>query len=114
MKTTGSPDARLSAAIEAARKAPEREGHWNEVEHLAAALQKPEEVAALYREVLAKPLPAPDKTKLGLRALRFHDEWFGGEDSPELLELLRRVLEASPAEETALSRISVALTVGGR
>ncbi|MEJ7728414.1 MAG: hypothetical protein WKG00_04285 [Polyangiaceae bacterium] len=106
--------AQLRAAIEAARKAPARAEAWDEVEQLAGALQKPEEVEALYREVLGGKLDAPIKTAVGLRALRFHDEWFGGEDSPALLELLGLVLEASPAEETALSRVSMLLTVGSR
>lgn len=108
-----SQDPRLLAALEAARATPREDSTWDALEQVAGALQRPDEVAALFREVLARDLPAEVATRIGLRAVRFHDEWFGGEDE-RLVETLMRVLAASPAEETALGRLTVILTVDGR
>ena len=124
MLDKGSLEQRLFAAVEAARMWPEVDGHWDELENLAAAAptpgkiyepgaQPPEQVAALYREVLGAELPTAVAAKIGARAVRFHDEWFG-DDSSALIEVLSRVIGANPREEAALSRLTMLLAVGSR
>jgi tetratricopeptide (TPR) repeat protein len=113
MSDKASQEQRLTDATAAARTSPDKDEHWNELEQLAATLQRPEDVAAVYRDVLATELPPALIARLGLRAVRFHDEWFGGDDSA-LVDVLSRILAVSPAEESALSRLTVVLTVTAR
>ncbi|HEY8430309.1 MAG TPA: hypothetical protein VIL20_18135, partial [Sandaracinaceae bacterium] len=100
-------------ALAAAEEAPDNEESWDVLEELAGELQRPDEVGALYRKVLALDLSAETAEVLGQRAARFHEEWFA-EDSPYLAEVLTRVLERDPTSEWALQRVTVVLTVGER
>lgn len=106
-------DPRLKSALAAVEAAPDDLGLWDELEEIAAKLQKPDEVGQLYRDVLAKNLTLAQVTALGPRASGFHEEWFG-EDSPHLSEVLTRVLTLDPRADWALSRVTVLLTVRER
>ncbi|MBI2896504.1 MAG: tetratricopeptide repeat protein [Deltaproteobacteria bacterium] len=109
---TGAPDP-LAAAVEAVRTTPDREDAWKHLEDIASSLQKPDDVAALYREVLQKDLPPVLAGSLGKRAIRFHEEWFG-ETHPGLIDVLLRSLEVEPTSEWAFERLTVVLTVSER
>lgn len=103
----------LADALDEARKSPGDEAAWDQVEILAATLQRPDEVAALYREVLSKDLPPVLAATLGKRGVSFLEEWYG-ENSPALLELLARVVALDPGSEWAFQRLTVAHTVAAR
>lgn len=104
-------DGQLVAAIAAAEGEPQNEEHWDLLEELAEEMQRPDEVGAAYRKVLATNLSTELADSLGQRAAGFHEEWFA-EDSPFLAEVLGRVLELNPEADWALQRFTVVLTVG--
>src|SRR6266513_3726682 len=86
---------------------------WEEAEGLAAELDKPDDIVALYREALVAKVEPEVAEMIGERAGRFCDEWFG--DDPKVLEkILSRVLELAPSSESALQRLSVIYTVAER
>lgn len=103
----------FAGALAAAEASPEDEGQWDLLEELAGELQRPDEVGALYRKVLAGDLGGALAASIGQRAAQFHEEWFS-EDSPQLAEVLTRVLELDPTAEWALQRVTVVMTVGER
>jgi tetratricopeptide (TPR) repeat protein len=103
----------LGAVLKEAERAPHKEESWNKLEELASAQQRPDEVAELYRRVLRENDRPELVSALGQRALRFHEEWFGGK-ADELVEILTRVLELDPSAEWALRRLSVLYTVKER
>jgi len=109
-RTSKAPD--LAPAIDAARNAPDDAAAWDELEELAASTQHPEEVAALYREILSTDLDPALVAKLGERAVQFHEEWFA-EDAPALVEVLGRVIELDPSAEWAFQRLTVVHTAAG-
>ncbi len=99
----------LKEAIRAAKQAPHAASAWEDVERLAAKHDAPDEVIALYREVLGGQIGADVAEMIGERAAAFCDEWFG--DDPAMLEkLLARVIELAPRADGALQRLSVAYT----
>lgn len=116
-RDSGSADAEAEAqfqgALAAAEEAPENDEGWDLLEELAEQLQRPDEVGAVYRKVLALDLSRDVAESLGQRAAQFHEEWFS-EDSPHLAEVLTRVLELDPTAEWALQRVTVVMTVGER
>ncbi|MBL9019099.1 MAG: hypothetical protein JNL83_33230, partial [Myxococcales bacterium] len=100
-------------AAAAVKHSPHAVSAWEEVENLAADLDKPDEIVALYNETLAKD-PEPQVAEMiGERAGGFCDEWFG--DDPGVLEkILVRVTSLAPSSDTALQRLSVIYTVAER
>src|SRR5512145_2406805 len=78
----------LKAALKKAKAEPANLENWDELEEIAAGLQRPDEVMALYRKVLTPEFPLAKVTPLCERALRFHEEWFAGETATavEILE----------------------------
>ena len=105
---------KLRETLIEARKAPESLALWEKIEDLAALTQEPEEAASLYVELLGTQLPDVVLAELARRATRFHEEWFG-ENSPELLALLKRLFEAVPsASDWAFQRLTVSYTVAER
>ena len=75
-------------------------------------LSRPDAISLLYRETLARDLPASAIPTLGKRAVAFHDEWF--EDPGFVLQILKRVLELDPRAEWAFERLSLLLTMAER
>ncbi|MCA9709452.1 MAG: hypothetical protein KDK70_26665, partial [Myxococcales bacterium] len=103
----------FTAALRAARSAPDSEDAWDHLEELADKLQRPDEVAALYGELLDGKLAVALRTQLSKRAVQFHDEWFG--DNPEAMnELLTRILAQDATALWAFERLTVVLTVAER
>lgn len=103
----------FAAAIKAVQASPESDDAWDHVEELADALQRPDDVATVYRELLEGPLSPVLRSKLSQRAVQFHDEWFG--DTPEAMaDLLARIVERDAEAEWAFERLVVVLTVAER
>ncbi|HEY0715233.1 MAG TPA: hypothetical protein VGF45_21310, partial [Polyangia bacterium] len=103
----------LGMALLEAERAPHKEEHWLRLEEMASTQQRPDEVADLYRRVLRESDRPELANHLGPRAVRFHEEWFGGK-ADELGEILTRVLELDPGADWALRRMSVHLTAKER
>src|SRR5262249_25637697 len=79
---------------------------WEDAEGLAAELDKPDDIVALYNEALAGDVEPEVAEMIGERAGGFCDEWFG--DDPSILErILVRVTRLSPASDAALAPLAV-------
>ena len=103
----------FTAALKAARSAPDSDDAWDHLEELADKLQRPDEVAELYVELLGGKLEADRRDRRSKRAVQFHDEWFG--DNPEVMNvLLSKIIAADSGAEWAFERLSVVLTVAER
>lgn len=99
----------FAAALEAARATPGSLEAWDHLEELADSLDRPDEVGAAYRDVLATNIPHDTWKTLAERAARFHDEWFG--DSPdEMLGVLRPIFDKDPSATWAFEKLLVVLT----
>ncbi len=100
-------------ASAAVKHSPHAVSAWEEVEALAADLDKPDEIVALYNETLGTSVEPQVAEMIGERAGGFCDEWFG--DDPSVLEkILVRVTRLAPSSDTALQRLSVIYTVAER
>ncbi|HVK82924.1 MAG TPA: hypothetical protein VM513_02400, partial [Kofleriaceae bacterium] len=100
-------------AAAAVQHSPHAVSAWEEVEGLAADLEKPDDVVLLYSEALSSSLEPEVAEMIGERAGSFCDEWFG--DDPSVLEkILVRVTSLAPSSDTALQRLSVIYTVAER
>ena len=103
----------FEAAINAVKSAPDSDDAWDHLEDLADRMQRPDEVAAAYCEVLEGRLLRETFDTVAERAVQFHDEWFG--DTPERINvLLTRIIELQPASEWAFERLVVMLTSAGQ
>jgi len=104
---------RFSEAKAEVQHSPHAVSAWEEAESLAAELDKPDEIVALFNETLAGALEPQVAEMIGERAGSFCDEWFG--DDPKMLEkILSRVLQLAPSSDSALQRLSVIYTVAER
>jgi tetratricopeptide (TPR) repeat protein len=100
-------------AAAAVRHSPHAVSAWEEVETLAAQLDRPDDIVGLYNETLGGPVEPEVAEMIGERAGGFCDEWFG--DDPSTLEtILVRVTRLAPASDAALQRLSVIYTVAER
>jgi tetratricopeptide (TPR) repeat protein len=100
-------------AAAAVKHSPHAVSAWEEVETLAAELEKPDEIVVLYNETLGGVVEPQVAEMIGERAGSFCDEWFG--DDPNVLEkILLRVIKFAPASDSALQRLSVIYTVAER
>jgi tetratricopeptide (TPR) repeat protein len=106
---TSKTEQSFAAAMRAAENAPDSDDAWDHLEELAESLQRPEEVAKLYRDLLARGLPRDVSGPLAERAVNFHEEWFG--DEPEVItELLTDIITRDPEATWAFDRLTVTLT----
>lgn len=103
----------LQAAIALAVEDPASVTAWDEAENLVGQLQRPDELAAAYRQVIKPGLDVDLVTTLGQRALRFFEEWFAGE-TDRVVEFLREVLAVDPMADWALERVTIVLSVNQR
>src|SRR3569623_2674571 len=103
----------FSEAPAAVQHSPHAVSAWEEAESLAADLDKPADIVALYTETLAGARVPHVAEMIGERAGAFCDEWCG--DDPKMLEMiLSRVLQLAPSSDSALQRLSVIYTVAER
>ena len=92
---------------------PESDEAWDHLEELAERLERPADTAKAYRDALAQPLARELRTRLGQRALRFHEAWFG--DDPEVMHaLLLPFVDGDPANAWAFERLTRVLTLAER
>ncbi len=99
----------FQAALRAAASAPESQDAWLHLEELADELQRPDEVAELYRDTLERALPKEVRRELAERAVQFHQEWFG--DTQETTTtLLGRIIELDPEASWAFEQLTVMWT----
>ncbi len=104
----------LEAAVAAAQNEPENMDLWDDLDGLAEDLDRPDEVAALYREVMRRnDLPEDVFLELGERGAAFHEEWYA-EDPSGLIEILTRILEVEPRSASAFQRLTMVYTVTER
>jgi tetratricopeptide (TPR) repeat protein len=96
----------FDAAVDVVRKTPANLESWDVIESLTDQLNGADEVAALYRAVLARDLPMELAVTLGERAANFIEEWFG-DDPTASQDVLLRVLEIDPGAEWAFQRLTV-------
>jgi tetratricopeptide (TPR) repeat protein len=108
----GQPEAAIATAVRAAREMPDMAPLWDRAEGLARALSRPDEVAALYEEVLARPLVQEQALAIGERAVQFYEEWF--EDPARVVRILERVLELDPTADWAFDRLKLLLDAAER
>jgi tetratricopeptide (TPR) repeat protein len=109
--SSSAPD-ELVAALSKAKVAPDSEETWDELDELARSTNQPDDVSKLYRDVLATDLPKDVISRLGERAVAFHEEWF--EDTTFVIEILRRVLAVDRGADWAFERLSLLLTMAER
>jgi len=103
----------FNEAAAAVKHSPHAVSAWEEVEALAADLDRPDDVVALYNDALGTKVEPEVAEMIGERAGGFCDEWFG--DEPKVLEqILVRVTALAPASDSALQRLSVIYTVAER
>ena len=108
------PSDALSTAIDAVKREPDNDQHWELVEELVDTAQRPSDVRELFRSVLHKrDLGARAASQIGQRAVRFYEAWYG-DDSKELAELLLKVVEIDGSAAWAFERLTVALTTAER
>jgi len=100
----------LTAAIKAVKSLPESDDAWDHLEELAERLERPNETAEAYREVLTLKLDAATRKHLGQRALNFHEAWYG-DDADVILELLSPFVDGSAEGSWALERLTRVLTL---
>ena len=108
----GDMDGALATAVRAAREMPEVAPLWDRAEELTRALTRPDDVAALYEEVLARPLERAPALAIGERAVQFYEEWF--DDSARVVRVLERVLEIDPNADWAFDRLKLLLDAAER
>jgi tetratricopeptide (TPR) repeat protein len=112
LENVGQKDAALAAALRAAREMPGTFALWDRAEALARESSRPDDVAALYEDALARPLPPEQAIALGERAVQFYEEWF--EDSAHIVRVLERVLAIDPAADWAFDRLKLLLDAAER
>ena len=116
--STGSNDSAvleqsLDVAMAALRNSPAQWSIWERAERLAVTLQRTDDVANLYREVLAGDLTADVALKVGERGAHFHEEW-AGDDPGAMITVLQKVLSLDPGAIWAFDQLTAVLTLAGR
>ncbi|HVI00949.1 MAG TPA: tetratricopeptide repeat protein [Enhygromyxa sp.] len=106
---TSKTEQSFAAAMRAAENAPDSDDAWDHLEELAESMQRPEDVAKLYRDLLGRGLSSDVTGHLAERAVNFHEEWFGEE--PEVItSLLTDIITRQPDATWAFDRLTVTLT----
>ena len=108
----GSLEEALATAARAARELPQVHALWSRAEELARTLARPDDVAALYSDVLARALSRELAVEIGERAVQFYEEWF--DDPARVVTILERVLELDPTADWAFDRLKLVLDSGER
>ncbi len=100
-------------AFDRARQDPSDEANWDAVDEHAAATDSPEQVQALYKEVLSRSDLSADVLQLvGQRAVDFFEEWY--EDPSNAIGVLRQLITRDYSNSWALEKLSLLLTLSER
>lgn len=102
----------VADALASVRKEPSDLALWDALEDVAREAGHPDEVLALYDELVASSLPAELRVELGLRAATFTEEWT--EETEPVIVILARLLEIDPGATAAFERLTLLYTVAGR
>ncbi len=103
----------FASALAAVEATPHSLEAWDHLEDLADTLQRPDEVAAAYRDLLDTDLDRDQWAKMSQRAAQFHEEWFG--DSPDdMLAVLGKIFAKDASAQWAFERLTMVLTVAER
>ncbi|HEY4015464.1 MAG TPA: tetratricopeptide repeat protein [Polyangiaceae bacterium] len=108
----GAHPAALDTAARAVRQMPDAPTLWDRADAAARSLSRPDDMAALYEEVLARPLTQEQTRVLGERAVKFCEEWF--EDPSRVMRVLERVLALDPRADWAFDRLKLLLDAAER
>jgi tetratricopeptide (TPR) repeat protein len=111
-KEQGRVEDALATAARAARELPDVPALWDRAEELARQVTRPDEVAALYEDVLSRALTREQALAIGERAVQFYEEWF--EDSTRVVRILERVLELDATADWAFDRLKLLLDAAER
>ncbi|HFE45766.1 MAG TPA: tetratricopeptide repeat protein, partial [Nannocystis exedens] len=116
--STGSNDSAvleqsLDVAMAALRNTPAQWSIWERAERLAVTLQRTDDVANLYCEVLEADLTADVALKVGERGAHFLEEW-AGDDPGAMISVLQKVLSLDPGASWAFDQLTAVLTLAGR
>ena len=107
-----STDARVTA-MRAVREIPHVSRLWDRAEQLARDVPGADkDVAAVYEEVLNRPISPALAVAIGERAVHFYEEWF--EDSAPVARVLERVLKLDPGANWAFDRLKLLLDAAER
>ncbi|MGA3119299.1 MAG: tetratricopeptide repeat protein [Polyangiaceae bacterium] len=103
----------LVTAMRAVREIPHVSGLWDRAEQLARDVPGADkDVAAVYEEVLNRPISPALAVAIGERAVHFYEEWF--EDSAPVARVLERVLKLDPGANWAFDRLKLLLDAAER
>jgi tetratricopeptide (TPR) repeat protein len=108
----GAQPAAFDTASRAVRELPDVPTLWDRADAAARALARPDDMAALYEEVLSRPLTQEQARTLGERAVRFCEEWF--EEPSRVMRVLERVLTLDPRADWAFDRLKLLLDAAER
>ena len=103
-----SSSAALDVMLRAVREFPSDLELWHRAESLAAAANRPTDLAELFREALRAELPPEVELELCEQAARLHEERLG--DPVGASPYLERVLVRDPGNERAFTRLKQILT----
>jgi tetratricopeptide (TPR) repeat protein len=103
-----SSSAALDVLLRAVREFPSDLELWHRAESLAAAANRPTDLADLFREALRAELPPEIELELCEQAARLHEERLG--DPVGASPYLERVLIRDPGNERAFTRLKQILT----
>ena len=104
-RDSGDLEGALATSIRAARETPQVPALLERAEAIARKLSRPDDVAGLYAEILARTLPREEALAMGERAVQFYEEWF--EDPGRVVRILERVLEIDPTADWAFDRLKL-------
>jgi len=105
----GSSD-KLKAALKKVQSDPADDKAWDDIDALVPDAPKPDDIAAVFRKVLAPGLAADLVARIGQRGLRFFEEWYAGENAV-VVEFLEQILALDPGADWALERLTILRSV---
>ncbi len=103
----------LELAIAAVRDQPGSADLWDRLEKTGGFLNRVEDVAAVYRDILRGDLDKSVADVVGKRAVAYHETWLGDEPNTQV-KVLTRVLELLPEARWAFEQLTSILTLGER
>ncbi|MGB1277054.1 MAG: tetratricopeptide repeat protein, partial [Nannocystaceae bacterium] len=103
----------LELAIAAVRDQPGSADLWDKLEKTGGFLNRVEDVAAVYRDILRNDLNTEVARTVGPRAVAYHETWLGDEPDSQV-KVLTRVLELVPDAHWAFEQLTSILTLGER
>ncbi|MFO0678315.1 MAG: tetratricopeptide repeat protein [Polyangiaceae bacterium] len=95
----------FEVALRALVENPKDESLWERAESLARKLGRPGDLATAYASVLEKLPPDDASSRIGERAIAFHEEWF--DDVAGTVRILESILTGNPRATWAFERLKL-------